>query len=74
MSRLKIVQIGDDCGVILPREWLTRLKPGTGDTLNVSVIPNGISLAPIDPDIDDQIVAARTIMKKRHTVLREIGK
>jgi len=74
MAKLKVMQIGNSYGVILPREVLARLKLEKGDTVYLSENPNGISLSPIDPDFEAQIDAARLIMKKRRAVLRELAK
>ena len=74
MSKLKVMQIGNSYGVILPREVLARLKLEKGDAVYLSENPNGITLSPIDPDFESQIDAARAIMKKRRAVLRELAK
>ncbi len=74
MSALKLTQIGNSVGVILPKEVLARLKLGKGDTVYVSENPDGITLTPNDPAFETQLDAARIIMKKRRNVLRELAK
>lgn len=74
MTALKLTQIGNSVGVILPKETLARLKVGKGDTLFVSETPEGISLTPHDPVFEAQMKAARDIMHKRRSVLRELAK
>ena len=74
MTALKLTQIGNSVGVILPKETLARLKVGKGDTLFVSETPDGISLTPHDPAFEAQMKAARDIMHKRRNVLRELAK
>ena len=74
MHALKLTQIGNSVGVILPKEVLARLKVGKGDTLFVSETPDGISLTPHDPAFEKQMEAARDIMHKRRNVLRELAK
>ena len=74
MSALKLTQIGNSVGVILPKEVLARLKLAKGDTLYLTENPDGVTLTPSDPTFEDQINAARTIMKKRRNVLRELAK
>ena len=74
MSALKLTQIGNSVGVILPKEVLARLKLEKGDMVYLTENPNGVTLSPIDPKFESQIDAARNIMKKRRAVLRELAK
>jgi putative addiction module antidote len=74
MSALKLTQIGNSVGVILPKETLARLNLGKGDSLFLSDSANGINLSPYDPIFDAQMTEARRIMKKRREVLRELAK
>jgi putative addiction module antidote len=74
MSALKLSQIGNSVGVILPKEVLARLKLVKGDTLFLTEAVNGITLTPYDPEFEDQMTEARRIMKKRRDVLRELAK
>jgi putative addiction module antidote len=74
MSALKLSQIGNSVGVILPKEVLARLKLVKGDTLFLTEAVNGITLTPYDPEFEDQMTQARRIMKKRRDVLRELAK
>ena len=74
MSALKLTQIGNSVGVILPKEVLARLKLAKGDTVFVTDAPNGVVLTPYSPEFEAQMVAARALMKKRRNVLRELAK
>lgn len=74
MSALKLTQIGNSVGVILPKETLARLNLEKGDSLFLSDSANGINLSPYDPMFDAQMTEARRIMKKRRDVLRELAK
>lgn len=74
MTALKLTQIGNSVGVILPKDVLTRLKLEKGDSLFVTDATNGITLTPYDPTLDAQMTEARAIMKKRRNVLRELAK
>ena len=74
MSALKLTQIGNSVGVILPKEVLARLKLAKGDTVYLTANPDGVTLSPNDPAFEAQIEAARGIMKKRRAVLRELAK
>jgi putative addiction module antidote len=74
MSALKLTQIGNSVGVILPKEVLARLKVGKGDTLFLSEAANGVLLSQYDSQLETQMVEARRIMKKRRAVLHELAK
>ena len=74
MQTLKLTQIGNSVGVILPKEVLARLKVEKGDTVYLTESPDGVRITPHDPAFETQMDAARKIMKKRRSVLRELAK
>lgn len=75
MSALKVTQIGNSVGVILPKEVLAKLNVGKGDTVYLTEAANGgFNLTPYDEEFERQMQAARRIMKKRRNVLRELAK
>jgi putative addiction module antidote len=74
MHSLKITQIGNSLGVILPKEILARLKLEKGDVVHVTDTPDGLRLTPHDPVFETQMEQARRIMKERRAVLRELAK
>lgn len=74
MSALKITQIGNSVGVILPKELLAKLGVGKGDTLYAIDQPDGVKLTVADPEFEAQLAIARRIMKERRNVLRELAK
>ncbi len=59
MTALKLTQIGNSVGVILPKEVLARLKVVKGDTLYLTDAANGVMLTPYNVEFDDQMSAAR---------------
>ncbi len=74
MHQLKLTQIGNSVGVILPKEVLARLRLEKGDTVFVTETPDGLAITPHDPAFESQMDAARKIMKSRRAVLRELAK
>ena len=74
MTKLKITQIGNSLGVILPKEILSRLKLEKGDTVFVTDTPDGVALTLYDETFDAQMAEARKIMKRRRAVLHELAK
>ena len=74
MHALKLTQIGNSVGVILPKEVLAQLNLGKGDTLYLTDSPDGMRVTPHDPVFEGQMRQARDIMKARRPVLRELAK
>jgi putative addiction module antidote len=74
MLALKLTKIGNSTGLVLPKEALAQLKAGAGDTVFLTQTPDGYRLTPYDPQFERQMEAARKIMKKRRTALRELAK
>ena len=71
---LKVTQIGNSVGVILPKEVLARLKVQKGDSLFVTDLPDGVALRPYDAEFAEQMELAREVMKECRDVLRELAK
>ncbi|MEA2745688.1 MAG: hypothetical protein QOG25_4059 [Acetobacteraceae bacterium] len=74
MHALKLTQIGNSVGVILPRELLAKLGMAKGDTIYAVDQPDGVRLTVGDPDFAAQMDVARQVMKERRAVLRELAK
>ncbi len=74
MHTLKITQIGNSLGVILPKEVLARLKVSKGDQIFMTDAPDGMRVSHSDPVFAQQMEAARELMKTRRHVLRELAK
>jgi putative addiction module antidote len=71
---LKLTQIGNSVGFVLPKEALARLKVEKGDTLFLTETPDGYAVTPYDPEFESQMAVMRTVMKKRRAALRELAK
>ncbi len=74
MTALKLTQIGNSVGVILPKEVLARLKLQKGDMVYLTDAANGVNLSPYSAEFEVQMTAARDLMKRRRNVLRELAK
>jgi putative addiction module antidote len=74
MLALKLKQIGNSVGFVLPREAALRLKLGKGDLVYLTESPDGYRLTPYNPAFERQMQAAERIMKKRRNVLRALAK
>jgi len=74
MTALKLTQVGNSVGVVLPKELLTRLGLQKGDTVFAVETPDGLRLTASDPEFEAQMEVARQVMKDRRAVLRELAK
>ncbi|HNB80289.1 MAG TPA: AbrB/MazE/SpoVT family DNA-binding domain-containing protein [Rhodocyclaceae bacterium] len=74
MHALKLTQIGNSVGVILPKEILARLKLEKGDTVFLTDSPEGLRITPYDPSIAEQIEAGRDFMREFRDTFHELAK
>ena len=74
MAVLKLIAIGNSIGMILPKELLVQLGVQKGDTLIATAEADGFKLSARAPDMEEQMVVARRIMRERVAVLRELAK
>lgn len=71
--KLEVTTIGNPAGVILPRELLARLRVEKGDELFALEAPDGVILAPCDPELAQQTELAGKAMRKDRQILRELA-
>lgn len=74
MSALKLTTVGTSTGAVIPKEMLTRMKVGKGDTLYAIETPEGYLLTPYDPSIEDQLNAGRKFMKQYRDTFKALAK
>ena len=74
MAKVKVTRVGSSAGVILPKEILARLKVVKGDVLHVTETPRGIELSPYDPELEQEMAAARKVMRRHRNALRQLAK
>ncbi len=74
MSALKLTQIGNSVGVILPKEVLARLKLEKGDTVFLTEAANGVTLTPYDPALDEQLKLGREFMQEYRDTFHQLAK
>jgi putative addiction module antidote len=72
--KLKVAQIGNSLGVVLPKEALSRLKLEKGDELYLTEAPDGYRLTPHQDGVEEELAIAREIMKRRRAVLRALAR
>jgi putative addiction module antidote len=71
---LKLTQIGNSIGVILPKEALARLKVEKGQSVFLTDTPDGYAITPYDPALEDQIQAGRTFMNEFRDTFHQLAK
>jgi putative addiction module antidote len=74
VQALKLTQIRNSVGVILPKEILARLRVAKGDTLFITESPDGVMLTPYDPEVAKQVDAGREFMREFRDTFRELAK
>jgi putative addiction module antidote len=74
MFALKLTQVGNSVGVVLPKEALAQLKLDKGDTVFLTETPGGFILTPYDPAIEKQLKLGREIMHEYRDTLRALAK
>ncbi len=71
--RVKVTQIGNSTGLILPKEAAARLKVKKGDSLFLTEMPDGYAITPYDPEFEAQMKVAQRGMSKYRNALRELA-
>ena len=74
MIILKLTQIGNSTGVVLPKEALEKLRVSKGDVIYLTETPDGFRITPYNSAFEHQMETAKEIMKKRRNALRELAK
>ena len=74
MHALKLTQIGNSVGLILPKDVLARLKLDKGDTVFITETPDGVAVTPYDPGLEGQIEAGRAFMHDFRDTFHELAK
>jgi putative addiction module antidote len=74
MVALKVTKVGNSAGVVLPKDTLASMHLEIGDTVYLTEAPGGYRITPYEPGFEEQMAAARRIMKRRRNALRELAK
>lgn len=79
MQAVKVRKIGNSLGVVIPRDVLSRMKVGEGETLYFTEAPDGgVRLTPMNEEFAEefalQMAAAEKIMRQDRHILRELAK
>ena len=69
----KIIAIGNSVGIILPKQILARLKVEKGDTLCISVTPNGLQLMPYDEEFVAKMEVADRVIRRYRDAFKKLA-
>jgi putative addiction module antidote len=73
-TTLKLTQIGNSVGVILPKEVLARLKLEKGDTVHLTDAPGAVTITPFDPALEEQLALGREFMREYRDTFHQLAK
>jgi len=71
---LKIRQIGNSLGIVLPKEALAHLRVGEGETLTLTHSQDGVRLTAADPEFDKTMATFESLNRRYRNTLRELAK
>lgn len=73
MVELKVTQIGNSLGIILPKDVLSKLDVAKGDHLFLLPSQDGYELTALDPNVAEQIELAERITKRYRNTLKKLA-
>lgn len=75
MIALKLTQVGNSVGVLLPKEALAKLGVEKGDTLYLTDSPGGdMRLSAYNPGVAEEITLGETFMDDYRDTFRALAK
>ena len=74
MHILKLTQIGNSVGVILPKEVLASLELEKGQSVFLTETPDGYVVTPYDPALEEQMMAGRDFMREFRDTFHVLAK
>ena len=72
-ASVKITQIGNSVGIVLPKEILAKLNVEKGDMLFLVDTPDGVRLTPYRADFSEKVAVLEQVMRDRRDVLRKLA-
>ena len=71
---VKVTQIGNSLGVVLPKEVLAKLKVEKGQVLHVLDTPDGVALTAYDPEFEEVLDIIDDVSSEYRNTLRALSK
>ncbi len=73
MVEVKVTQIGNSLGFVLPKEVLSKLNVTKGDQLFLLPDADGYQLSALNPEVAHQIELAEAITKRYRNTLKKLA-
>ena len=74
MLKLKVKQVGNSAGVVLPKEALKHLNVDKGDEIYLVETEDGYTITQYDPEFEEQMEAMEAVSRQYKNTLRELAK
>ena len=74
MTQVRLIQIGNSLGVVLPRETLSKLGLKKGDALAIRDEDGEVTLSPYDPTVARQMSHVEDGIRHYRDALKELSK
>lgn len=74
MVKVKVTQVGNSLGIILPKEVLSKLEVKKGSEITLVEQPKGFLISSFDPEFEKAIEIAQEGMLRYKNALSELAK
>lgn len=74
MQTLRVIQIGNSLGVILPKEITSHLHVSKGDALYATLSPNGLEVSPYNEELEAEIAMGQAFMNEYRETFKVLAK
>jgi putative addiction module antidote len=74
MQPLRVTQIGNSLGVILPKEITNHLHVSKGDTLFATLSPNGLEISQYNAELEAEITLGQAFMNEFRETFKVLAK
>ena len=71
---LKVREIGNSVGIVLPKEVLAHLKADEGDTVTLTEAQDGVRLTAGNPEFAKTMAVFESLNRRYRNALRELAK
>jgi putative addiction module antidote len=72
-TAVKITQIGNSVGIVLPKEILAELNVQKGDSLHLVKCSEGFTMTAYEPDFAAKMDMLEEVMRENRDVLRRLA-
>ncbi len=74
MIQLKVTQVGNSVGLVLPQEALNRLHVAKGDTVYLIESEDGYTMTAFDPEFAEEMDLADETSRMFHNALKALAR